>query len=337
MVSSLLAIRILLLASPALSQNGGIDTHLHALPQAYIDAIAANGGDPSGFPTPSWSIDAAIASMDSLNTSIGILSVSTPGVPIAGTGKTARRLARTLNTELGRYSTDSRYKSRIGFFGVLPDWQDVDGTLAEIDFLYKEQKLCSGVTVYTTYGEKLLAYKTLVFLHPGVLDVKPKFIGNGIPQPIIDYPLATTRAAVDLVVTGTVRTCPDVDIILSHAGGTPPFLGSRAIVGLNIPVAASKSSVTSAQAVEDFGRVFLDIALSTSPAQLNGLLDFTKPEKVLFGSDFPYAPAPAIAGVVAGYANFVQGNARGGLIAPEVLRGNVLALLGKHAQGQKFS
>ena len=280
---------------------------------------------------------------------IGILSVSTPGVPIAGTGKRARRLARTLNNEFAKYSTDTRYKSRIGFFGVLPDWQDVDGTLAEIDFLFKEQKLCSGVTVYTTYGEKLLgsrkflpiwkklqAYKALVFLHPGVLDVKPKFIGNGIPQPIIDYPLATTRAAVDLVVTGTVRACPDVEIILSHAGGALPFLGSRAIGGLSIPAAAAKSSVTSAQAFEDFGRFFFDIALSTSPAQLNGLLDFTMPEKVLFGSDFPYAPAPAIAGVVAGYDNFVQGNARGGFIAPEILRGNALSLLSKHAQKQRF-
>jgi len=55
-----------------MSQNGRIDTHLHALPQAYIDAVVTNGGDPSGFPTPSWSIDAAVASMDSLNISIGM-------------------------------------------------------------------------------------------------------------------------------------------------------------------------------------------------------------------------------------------------------------------------
>lgn len=48
-----------------------IDTHLHALPQAYLDALAAAGGDPSGYPTPEWSLDAAKRSMDMIDTSLG--------------------------------------------------------------------------------------------------------------------------------------------------------------------------------------------------------------------------------------------------------------------------
>lgn len=129
------------------------------------------------------------------------------------------------------------FSSKFDFFGVLPGWQDVDGTCAEIDFLFAEQKLCNGVGAYTSYGdklpghesfrpiwEKLQGYGALVFMHPTSLDLRPRYIGGFLPQPIVDYPLATTRAAVDLVFAGTMRSCPGVDVILSHAGGALPFI-----------------------------------------------------------------------------------------------------------------
>lgn len=278
------------------------------------------------------------------------MSISSPGVPIAGTGSRARILARQLNHDFGNYTTDPKYSSRTAFFGVLPDWCDIEGTLNELDFLYLQQKLCFGVTVYTTYGGKLLSdpafipiwqrlesYKALIFLHPGLLDVEPRFISNGVPQPIIDYPIATTRTAVDLVMAGVIRKYKDVDIILSHAGGTVPFLGNRAIGGLAIPAVASVASVSQIEAVADFGRFYYDIALSTSNPQLDGLLGFTDPSHILFGSDFPYAPPLAVQTTVQGYRNYVANNSRGALIAPEKLKRNAIMLLNKHSQGRKLS
>ncbi|KAH7129272.1 hypothetical protein EDB81DRAFT_889035 [Dactylonectria macrodidyma] len=333
--------------SVALSSR--VDTHFHALPAPYLAAVAAAGGDPSGFPSPAWTIEAALKSMNSIGTSLGIMSVSSPGVGIAGTGDAGRVLARTVNGIFGGYLNNTKCKGKLGFFGALPDFQDVNGTLAEIDYLYKEQNLSAGVTVFTSYGGKLLGapeyapiwkklnhYKALIFLHPSVLEVTPFFIGPAIPQPIVDYPLATTRAAVDLVMTGTLRACPNIDIILSHVGGTIPFVGSRAINSLALPDIASLSNVTITQAKADFGRFYYDTALSTSAAQLNGLLDFTSPDRILFGSDFPYAPQLAIDATIAGYAKFVATDSRGAKIRPEILRQNSLKLLNKHSQGRVY-
>lgn len=50
---------------------GHIDVHFHALPPAYKAALRAHGGDPSGFPEPEWSPEAAIASMDAVGASLG--------------------------------------------------------------------------------------------------------------------------------------------------------------------------------------------------------------------------------------------------------------------------
>ncbi|KAK7734174.1 hypothetical protein SLS63_004459 [Diaporthe eres] len=318
---------------------------------SYKAAVKAHGGDPSGFPEPDWSPEAAITSMEAVGASLGILSVSSPGVPVTGAGEEGRRLARELNTYLGGLATaaEAPLAGKFGFFG------DVEGTCAEIDFLFAEQKLCSGVGAYTTYGDKLpghesfkpiwlklQAYGALVFLHPTSSDFQPRFIGGFLPQPIVDYPLATTRAAVDLVFTGTLRSCPDVDIILSHAGGTLPFIGTRAMSALAFPPIAAQAGVTEKEAVADFARFYYDTALSTSAAQLSGLVEFIGSvggdmSHILFGSDFPYAPPRMIKAVLQGYHEFLaSGRPKAGVLRPEKLRANGIALLEKHSLGQRF-
>ncbi|KAF3767078.1 hypothetical protein M406DRAFT_355461 [Cryphonectria parasitica EP155] len=331
---------------------GHIDVHFHALPPAYKAAVAAHGGDPSGFPEPDWSPEAALKSMEAVGSSFGIFSVSSPGVPITGAGEEGRKLSRELNTYLGDLSSKSEgpFAGKFSFFGVLPNWEDVEGTVAEIDFLFGEQKLCAGVGMYSNYGgklpghptfkpiwEKLQTHKALVHLHPTNVEITPRFIGGFLPQPIVDYPQDTTRAAVDLIVTGTVRACPDVDIILSHAGGTLPFIGARALGSLSIPPIAVQAGVTYEQGLEDAARFYYDIAVSTSPSQLNALLDFL-PDKshILFGSDFPYAPMPSILQVVHLYKTFLEKSPRAEVLKPEALRGNALALLNKHSHGKVF-
>ncbi|KAE9569353.1 Decarboxylase yanB [Colletotrichum fructicola] len=324
---------------------GRIDTHIHALPPAYVAAVEAAGGDPSGFPSPDWSLEATFSSMNSISTSIAILSVSAPGPSIAGAGAAGRKLARDLNQHLGNLTTNPKSEQRLGFFGALPDWQDVEGTLAELDFLFGEQKLCFGVTVFTSYGNRLLGhpsfkpiwqklqtYKVLVFTHPTSVDVTPKFIADNLPQPIVEYPMATTRMAVDLVLTGTLRTCPDVDVILSHAGGTLPFLANRVMGSLRIPSVEEMVSTDFDKAEADFARFYYDTALSTSPVQLLGLLESADPSHVLFGSDFPYCPQPVVEMQTQLYDNFVDTNPRGAEINPEILRQNSKALLTKHQQ-----
>ncbi|KAK4220695.1 hypothetical protein QBC38DRAFT_462308 [Podospora fimiseda] len=327
--------------------DGLIDTHLHALTPSFVAAIEAGGGDSSGLLFPNWSPDLAFASLDSSGASLGILSVSAPGVTIAGVGQEARSLARSINNELGQYSTNPKFQHRLGYFGTLPDWRDVNGTLAELDFLFAEQKLCSGVIIFSSYGvllsgdrtfrpiwQKLQQYKALVLLHPTLFNVTPPRAG-GLPPYFIDFPLATTRAATDLVFNGILRDYPDVDIILSHAGGTLPYLAFRVEGAMLSPAAKNVTDLTLGQVKEYFARFYHDTALSTGNAQLNGLLDFTDPSRILFGTDHPYPSQETLDTGLQSYHRFVATNPRGKKLAPKVLRKNAIDLLNKHALNPK--
>jgi 6-methylsalicylate decarboxylase len=75
-------------------------------------------------------------------------------------------------------------------------------------------------------------------------------------------------------------------VILSHAGGFLPFAAHRiANLSAVMPGAPSETMF-----LETFRRFYFDTALSASAPAIAGLKAFADPERILFGSDFPYAP-----------------------------------------------
>lgn len=79
-----------------------------------------------------------------------------------------------------------------------------------------------------------------------------------------------------------------------------------------------------------FAKFYFEAALSSSTAQLESLFDFTGSDRVLFGTDFPYAGKEAIAAVLGQYHDFVGKNPRGGAIQVAVLRESAPRLLERY-------
>lgn len=191
------------------------------------------------------------------------------------------------------------------FFASLPSLTDIEGTLNEIDYAHSKLKP-DGYTVFTSYGPKHDLYlghpsfksiwakfneiKAVVFIHPSEAPI-PNVNDYLFPH-LIDYPQETTRTVADLVLTGTRAEFPDVKIILSHDGGTLPFLAHRISVAGLMPIL--KTPRTNVEILEDFRSFYFDTAISGSAPQLAALLEFADPKKIIFGTDLPYAPLPAI-------------------------------------------
>jgi predicted TIM-barrel fold metal-dependent hydrolase len=276
-----------------------IDVHQHVVPPEYAAWLRAKGlHDAGGRELPAWSAEEALAVMDRHEIATAVLSVSTPGVrldPGERGANEARALARRVNEFAAQVARE--HSGRFGFFAtlVLPD---VDGSLAELEHAFDALGASGVILLANTLGrylgdpadEPLLAEldrrRAVVLIHPSVLPGPPV---PGVPPFAADFLLDTTRAAYRLVQSGAVRRHRNLKLILSHAGGFVPYASHRLMAAL-----LAEGGRAPDELLEDLRSFYFDTALSGSPAALPSLLAFAKPGHVLFGSDWPFAPAPAV-------------------------------------------
>ena len=287
---------------------GRIDTHHHVVPPEYAAWLRSKGALAGGLPIPAWDPDAALFLMDRHDVAAAVLSVSTPGVHL-GDGADARNLARHVNEYAAQVVRD--HPARFGFFATLT-LPDVDGALAEIDHAF-DTLGADGVVLLANCGgtylgdqafdpvfDELQRRRAVVFVHPSVPPGLEPI--EGIPPFMADFLLDTTRAAVNLARSGTLDRCPDLRIVLAHASGFLPYAAYR----LSAAASAEGNVVTGLARLQ---RYYFDIALSGSPTALPSLLAFTDPAHVTFGSDWPYAPDFAVAGMTSLYEGYALDDA----------------------------
>lgn len=270
-----------------------IDVHTHVVPPFWGEALPAHGGDPSGWTLPAWNPDTHVEFMDQNQIATSILSLTAPGV--AGwQGDERREMARQVNEFTS--ALVSEQPTRFGNFATLP-LPDVDGAVLEARFALDELE-ADGVVLLTSYDGAYLGdaqfaplwqaldeRAAVVFIHPGhpLIATLPDVLG-----PLVDYPFESTRSAVHMVFNGVLDDYPHVKIILSHAGGFLPF----AVTRFCLLQSALAPRGPSAEALEaKFKQFYFDTALSTSVYALPSFLAFADPARILYGSDFPYAPA----------------------------------------------
>jgi 6-methylsalicylate decarboxylase len=226
-----------------------------------------------------------------------------PGPSIEKDPTKAAALARELNDYLAKLRDDD--PQGYGFFGSVPSLLDTEACLKEIAYVF-DVLHADGVTLFTRYGSgnhnlghtdfkpiwaELSCRKAVVFIHPSPpVDTNP--INKSMPQPMFDYPHETGRTAMDLIVNNTLRTYPGCKIILSHAGGTLPYLIHRPAAMLPLPPFNIGKSTE--EIIEEARLFYFDTALSANPITLKALFELAKPGHVMFGSDFPNAPKPSI-------------------------------------------
>jgi predicted TIM-barrel fold metal-dependent hydrolase len=276
-----------------------IDVHHHIVPSAYVQAAARHGVHDGGdFPFPAWSAEAALELMDRRGIATAITSVSAPGVHF-GDDAEARELARTVNeiqAELVRNDP-----TRFGGFASLP-LPDVDGSLAEIQYALDTLRL-DGVVLMTSIGDKYLGdpafervfaelnrRQEVLFLHP---TVSPAIRAANLPIPaaVMEFTFETTRSVASLIFSGTLERYPDMKIILSHGGGTLPYIAGRLDVGELLPKLHAKAPQGAPAYLK---RLYYDTAIASTPNALSSLRELVDPSHILYGSDYPFLPEQLI-------------------------------------------
>ncbi|KZF25334.1 amidohydrolase 2 [Xylona heveae TC161] len=179
-----------------------------------------------------------------------------------------------------------------------------------------------GHASFRPIWELLSSFQAVVFIHP----THPRdttLVNPLLPQPMMDYPHESARSAADMILTGTKRgPASGCKIILSHAGGTLPTLIERVGIMLpivfpdaRIPVASAAGAVNAEhaeysqkvsreQVEEDAKSFYFDLALSGTSNILDSFLKWAPHDRILFGSDYPYAPAESIGRMTQSYEKY---------------------------------
>ncbi|WP_459548580.1 amidohydrolase family protein [Nocardia sp. X0981] len=273
-----------------------IDVHQHLVPPVYRDALRKHGvATAGGREVPEWSVDSALQLMNTAGIASAVLSVSTPGTTFLSDSGEAAALARALNDYAAELAT--AHPEQFGFFATLP-MPDVPAAAAEarraLDVLGADGVVLLGNARGSYLGAEgqdelfgvLNDRSAVVFVHPADLPSDP------VPEVLpfaADFLLDTTRAAYLLVRNGIRRRYPNIRFVLSHGGGFLPYAAHRMALGIFTQTGTSPLDL-----LDDFAGFYFDTALSASAAALPTLLAFARPGHVLYGSDWPFAPDPAV-------------------------------------------
>ena len=279
-----------------MSRHPLIDVHHHIVPPAYAEVVGP------GFRTRNpanaaqvlkWTPAGSIEAMDRAGIAVSITSISTPGVWF-GDVEQARQLSRACNEFAAGMERD--HPGRFGFFATLP-MPDTDGTLQEIRYAF-DTLGADGVGLMSNYGrvwpgdprfapvlDELNRRKAVVYVHPTVPDVCESMM-PGVGESAFEYLFDTARAIGSLLYNGTLLRWPDLRFIFPHAGGAMPPLAERVS---RMADRDRKIDGKPAQgSLSEIKSLYFDVASSTNPVTLAGLLRLVPATQVMFGTDYPF-------------------------------------------------
>jgi predicted TIM-barrel fold metal-dependent hydrolase len=276
------------------STTGKIDVHHHMVPEFYASALKKLGVDQAaGAALPDWTPEKSLALMDATGIAKAYLSVSCPGVYFGDTVH-ADELARQCN-EFG--SALKQGSDRFGFFATVSQTQ-ADSAVAEAKHAF-DVLGADGVTLLSSVDGQYLGHpdywplleelnrrKAVVFVHPN-LPATAGDIKLELPGYMIEFVFDTTRAVANLITSGTMERFPDIRFILSHAGGTVPYVAWRLSLCDFVLDKAGKFPQGTLHYLKQF---YYDTALSPSPYMLGSVRELIGTDRLLFGSDYPFAP-----------------------------------------------
>jgi predicted TIM-barrel fold metal-dependent hydrolase len=281
---------------------GAIDMHAHFLSPGYRSALATAGidqldGMPNGI--PAWSIDSALELMDDVGVATSVLSVSSPGLLLAGDAE-AVALARTVNDEAADLVREN--PARFRFVASLP-LPDVDASLRELDRSATEL-LAAGVLLLTNYRgiylgdrafeplfQELDRRGSLVVIHP-TAPCGPAESLLGYPPPLLEFIFDTTRAVVNLALSGMLGRYPNIRYVVPHGGAALPILVDR--VGRVSGTLLRDRGEQPVDVTAVLRRLHYDLAGGTPDSLLPALLELTDTDHLVYGSDYPFTPASRV-------------------------------------------
>jgi predicted TIM-barrel fold metal-dependent hydrolase len=177
----------------------------------------------------------------------------------------------------------------------------------------------------------------VVTVHPVKAKAIPDNVLVGVPFPLFEFQFDTTRAIANMMFNGTLKRNPGIRFVCPHMGALFPLLGGRmeGVARLMVQLKIADESFVPPDFKSEFSSLYYDSAGGFNlPVQIPALKGIALAKQMLYGSDYPFTPAPVSKQMLDNLRNteFLTEEEKVG-----VLRTNALELFPRFAQagGQK--
>src|SRR5262249_14740545 len=290
-----------------------VDVHAHAASEDFIRKTAAK---PSyGMPYEvrpdgsyairgygemdrlMWDLDGRLESLDRRGIDLQLISPS-PRTISDHERVIGVEIARLMNHETANLV--KRGGGRLGGMGVVPLGEpekaadEIRRGVGEYGF----QGVCIptsaagqplGLPAVTHVLDTLGELGLLVFMH-ATTAITRETLGQYTLNTVIAWPTEVTIAATRLIFSGVIERHPALQLVLSHGGGTLPYLGGRLDLAYHAPKhegnPACRANITKPPSYY-LTQLYYDTVVA-SPTSLRFLIDLVGADRVIFGTDFPY-------------------------------------------------
>lgn len=270
-----------------------IDVHHHLQPPKFIEWLNEHHPEWTGGPDiPRWTPEIGLEVMD--RNGIATAIASTCPQLYWGDLEKASYFATYANEYAARVMQD--HPKRYGGMGTLP-LPDVDAACKEAIYALDDLGL-DAIVLFASHGNQYLgdpAYEPLmqvlnergaiVLIHPCTSPPGANVPKLHIPYGLVEFMADTSRAVTQLLVNGVFERYPRIRWIVSHAGAMIPYINFRMrFIDLK-PEWGSRNAPKGA--LHYLQNLYYDTAISPSDPMLAALQQFAKPDRILFGSDYP--------------------------------------------------
>ena len=311
------------------------DVHCHFITPGYLALLERHGASMDElYPLPEWSPEALAAFLDKAGIGLAVLTSVAPQ-PHFGDAAESAAACREMNDEAARLAEAD--PARVKWCATLP-LPSVAEAVAEAERAL-DKLGAAGVKLPTNARglylgdesldplmEALDARCAVAILHPHRPEPFDAKLAGGLPLAMYEYPAETTRALARLFARNVPARYPRVKFIVPHAGAFLPLALPR--MKAVHPIVRAKGYAGEIDWEANLRSLWFDLAGAPTAESVRRLLAITTPDRILYGSDFPYAPAPAL---VAGLAKLRADLAADHELAPHadaILSGNAKQLFG---------
>lgn len=248
-----------------------------------------------------WTVEKHLDNARCNGIGLSFLSYSAP-FPHFGDEAALVEICRQSNDMLAEIKLE--HPDEIGFSALLPV-PYMDAAIAETrrsicDLNADGVKLPSnvdglylGAKEYDPLFEVLDELNAVVTIHPEQPPVIPQDVFTAGPLPLFEYVGDTTRAVTNMIANGTVEKYPNISFLVPHCGSFLPAVIYR-LNGMMNNVLIPKGLADPCDVLGQIKSMYFDVAGDALPAALGALITMVGTEKLVYGSDFPYTPGPAI-------------------------------------------